>query len=243
MPVTSPDGVEISWERTGDGPPVLLVHGFGSSAAGNWAQTGWVRALTEAGRTAIAVDLRGHGASGKPRTPAEYRLELLVADLVSVLDAAEVEAADVLAYSMGGLVGLELARRHPSRVRRIVVGGTGAHEAFAQVGPGEARAFAERGVEPADPVAREVLAMTAAPGNEPAVLAACVEGLAGARPDAEVPAAALVVAGSRDSIADSAAALAAALGAQWVTVPDRDHRTAVSARSFKRAALDFLAAE
>lgn len=237
------DGVELAWQRTGDGPPVLLVHGFGSDAAANWDRTGWVRAIADAGRCALAVDLRGHGASGKPHDPAAYALELLVADLVAVLDAAGTEVVDVLTYSMGGLVGLELARRHPARVRRVVVAGLGAREAFAGIGPGEARSLVEQGGEPADPVAREVVAMSSAPGNDPSALAACVEGLAGTRPDSEVPAPVLVVAGSRDAVADSAAELGAALGAQFVLVPDRDHRNAVSARLFKRSALEFLAAE
>ena len=53
-------------------PPVLLVHGFASSAEHNWRQPGWLDLLADCGRETIAVDLPGHGRAPRPADPAGY---------------------------------------------------------------------------------------------------------------------------------------------------------------------------
>ena len=64
--------------------PVLLVHGFASSAEHNWRQPGWVDLLQEGGREVIAVDLLGHGNSPHPTSPADYdTVESRVADEIA----------------------------------------------------------------------------------------------------------------------------------------------------------------
>jgi len=55
------DGVEIAYETAGEGPPILLIHGFASTGRVNWWDTGWVKTLTGAGRRVIIFDDRGHG--------------------------------------------------------------------------------------------------------------------------------------------------------------------------------------
>ena len=59
------DGVEIAYEVAGEGPPVLLIHGFASTGRVNWWDTGWVKTLVNAGHKVITFDHRGHGASEK----------------------------------------------------------------------------------------------------------------------------------------------------------------------------------
>jgi alpha-beta hydrolase superfamily lysophospholipase len=54
-------------------PPVLLVHGFASSAEHNWRQPGWLDLLADCGRETIAVDLPGHGTAPRPADPADYQ--------------------------------------------------------------------------------------------------------------------------------------------------------------------------
>ena len=72
-------GVEIAYETTGEGPPILLIHGFASNGRVNWWDTGWVKTLVEAGRRVITFDHRGHGHSEKlydsaaPSSPASPR--------------------------------------------------------------------------------------------------------------------------------------------------------------------------
>ncbi len=68
-------------------PPVLAVHGFASSAAGNWQRTGHLDALTAAGRTVIAPDLRGHGESDRPHRTDAYTLPAVLGDLVAAVQA------------------------------------------------------------------------------------------------------------------------------------------------------------
>ncbi len=60
----APDGVEISYEVVGEGPPVLLLHGFTSDAMTNWVRTGIVYALVTASFQTMMYDARGHGKSG-----------------------------------------------------------------------------------------------------------------------------------------------------------------------------------
>ena len=102
-------------------PPLLLLHGFMQSMA-DWAGAGYVKAL---GRdySLILLDARGHGASDKPHSVAEYGMELLVADLVAVLDALAMPRVHCLGYSFGGWVGFGAARYAPQRLCSLAIGG------------------------------------------------------------------------------------------------------------------------
>ena len=78
---TASDGVPLAFERVGEGPPVVLVHGFGSSRHQNWKSTGWYGSLTEAGFGVVAMDCRGHGESDKPHDPAFYGHDRMAEDV------------------------------------------------------------------------------------------------------------------------------------------------------------------
>jgi pimeloyl-ACP methyl ester carboxylesterase len=67
------DGVTIHYEVFGDGPPIVLVHGFASSLKDNWVQTGWVKRLESAGRRVVALDCRGHGGATSRATRRRTR--------------------------------------------------------------------------------------------------------------------------------------------------------------------------
>lgn len=217
--------------------PVLLLHGFGTDFDMNWRATGWTRALESAGRRVIGPDLRGHGASDKPRESAFYLPEHFVADLLAMLDELGVERVDVVGYSMGSRLGWELAATAPRRVRRVVLGGFGPVNAFARTDlsdPGS-------GDSPFDRVYRTVAAL---PGNDPAALAACARGQA-SRPFTADPllegVPLLLVSGARDDLAEGAEGLAERCGGAFAEVPGRDHGNAVSSRGFRETAVDFLA--
>ena len=121
MPYADNRGVRIHYEVEGDGPPLLLHHGFTLSLE-EWRQFGYVDALKRDYRL-ILVDGRGHGASDKPHEPAAYALELRAGDVFSVLDALGVQRTHYLGYSMGGRIGLQVASRAPARLLSLMVGG------------------------------------------------------------------------------------------------------------------------
>jgi 2-succinyl-6-hydroxy-2,4-cyclohexadiene-1-carboxylate synthase len=110
-------GVSLNVEGAGDGPPLVLLHGFTGRAA-TWRPV--VDSLG-AGRRTVAVDLLGHGDADAPADPARYRMEECVADLIAVLDALDLARIDLLGYSMGGRVALHLAAAAPERVRALVL--------------------------------------------------------------------------------------------------------------------------
>ena len=89
--------------------PVLLLHGFTTSAQRTWQEPGWVDLLTEAGREVIALDLLGHGEAPKPHDPAEYDM---VEQLVE--DALPAGPIDGVGYSAGARILLVLASRNPT---------------------------------------------------------------------------------------------------------------------------------
>jgi pimeloyl-ACP methyl ester carboxylesterase len=102
-------------------PPVLLVHGFASSAEHNWRQPGWLDLLADCGRETIAVDLPGHGTARRPADPADYReVEAHVAAAVEGR-----EPLDAIGFSAGAHVLLRLAADQPHRFRRLALLGIG----------------------------------------------------------------------------------------------------------------------
>jgi 3-oxoadipate enol-lactonase len=101
----------------GEGPPVLLVHGWMFPSDLNWLHS-YAR-LERAGYRVLAMDLRGHGRG--LRSSAPFRLTDCADDAAGVLAEIGVRSATVVGYSMGGPVVALLARRHPERVAGIVL--------------------------------------------------------------------------------------------------------------------------
>jgi pimeloyl-ACP methyl ester carboxylesterase len=110
------DGLLIYYELHGEGPPLVLLHGglltielgFGDVLA----------ALAERHKV-VAIELQGHGRTAD--IDRSMSLERLADDVAQVLTEVAVDRADVVGFSLGGLVTVELARRHPERVRRLVL--------------------------------------------------------------------------------------------------------------------------
>ena len=139
---------QLYWESTGEGPPVLLVMGLGLSG-GAWWRT--VETLSRSFRV-ITFDNRGVGRS-RGLTPA-YTTEALADDAAAVLDALEIEAANVYGLSLGGMVAQQIALRHPSRVRSLVLGATTPGGRRAQLADEEVMAFfTSRGTLPREEAA------------------------------------------------------------------------------------------
>jgi pimeloyl-ACP methyl ester carboxylesterase len=241
------DGLELAFLDQGQGEPIVLVHGFASTAEVNWVHPGWVATLTGAGRRVIALDNRGHGASGKPHDPAAYHTTRMAADVRALLDHLEIGRADVMGYSMGARITAFFALAHPARLRRAVLGGLGIHLVD---GVGLPESIAQALEAPAladvrDPTARTFRAFAEQTRSDLAALAACIRGSRQTltrEQAAAIRAPTLVAVGSKDAIAGSARELAALLPAgQALAIPGRDHMLAVGDKVFKAAAVSFLA--
>jgi pimeloyl-ACP methyl ester carboxylesterase len=244
MPEFDSDGVRLRYMALGpdSARPIVLVHGFCSDYELNWVGSRWQETLLGAGWRVLGLDCRGHGHSEKPHDPAAYRLRIMAADVVRLLDHLDADFADYLGYSMGARIGLEVAARHGERVGRAVLGGLGPIQ-----GAGKAEAIARRmrGDDSVhDPVAETFYTFAAArPINDLEALACCILGMQEDQPpdlaSIEVPLA--LMAGDKDPIARGAPELAEQIpGAGYVPIEGRDHMNAVPARQFKSAALDFL---
>jgi 2-succinyl-6-hydroxy-2,4-cyclohexadiene-1-carboxylate synthase len=107
----------LNVECGGNGPALLLLHGFTGSVA-TWQPH--LEAFHAHCRT-IAVDLLGHGHSDSPVEPERYRMERCIADLLALLDQLDVERTGVLGYSMGARVALHLAAAAPGRVGALIL--------------------------------------------------------------------------------------------------------------------------
>ncbi|MDF2979130.1 MAG: putative hydrolase [Actinomycetospora sp.] len=127
--VALPD-ITLSVLDAGEGPAVVLLHGFPDRATMWRAQ---IEALVAAGYRVIAPDLRGFGDSDRPEDVASYRIRHAVADVLALLDAGGVERAAVVGHDFGSVVGWALAMRS-DRVTRYAALAVGHPEAFRGAG-------------------------------------------------------------------------------------------------------------
>ena len=111
--------IELGAEVFGDGPPLVLLHGFTGSAAA-WGDL--ARRLA-ARRRVIAFDLPGHGASPAPRDPTDARLPQVADALVRALASLGVRDADWIGYSLGARTALHVAVAHPEAVKSLILEG------------------------------------------------------------------------------------------------------------------------
>jgi pimeloyl-ACP methyl ester carboxylesterase len=242
----SHDGVEIAFLDEGEGEPIVLVHGFASTAAVNWVHPGWVATLTRAGRRVIALDNRGHGASTKLYDPAAYHSAVMAEDVRVLLDHLGLGAVDMMGYSMGARITAFLALAHPQRLRKAVFGGLGIHLVD---GVGLPESIAEALEAPSlaavhEPQARTFRAFAEHTRSDLAALAVCIRGsrqTLSRRQVASLRTPVLVAVGGKDTVAGSAGELAALLPhGRALDIPGRDHMLAVGDKAFKAAVLAFL---
>jgi 3-oxoadipate enol-lactonase len=119
MPLADTGEVQLSYERSGSGPPLLLIMGM-SGTFSHWAEP-FLEGLRSSFEV-IVYDHRGVGESG----PLEGELTIvqLARDAAGLLEALELESVHVLGISMGGMVAQELALAHPERIRTLALGCT-----------------------------------------------------------------------------------------------------------------------
>jgi pimeloyl-ACP methyl ester carboxylesterase len=112
------NGVKLRYIVHGDGPPVILLHGFAANAEM------WNTVAGELSKRyrVIAMDCRGHGKSDKPHDPNLYGREM-IEDVVRLMDHLKIEKAHVVGYSMGAEIAGHLMIAHPDRLLSVTLGG------------------------------------------------------------------------------------------------------------------------
>jgi pimeloyl-ACP methyl ester carboxylesterase len=235
MPRVDNKGVSILYRVEGNGPPLVLLHGFTDSGE-TWYERGYVAALQPKYRL-VVIDARGHGQSDKPHDPQSYTPENLASDIIAVLDDLGIKSAAYWGYSRGGWTGFALARHALDRVACFVIGGASASTALpfaAAPGKEDPLITAFRGGPDAiinkhwgeewmtPPLRKRLLA------SDTAALIACQqqrlisEGFSDVVGKITVPT--LIYAGSADPIYNPARQTASEiLGAQFISLPDLNH--------------------
>ena len=246
MPSFKNGDVEIAYLDEGEGEPIVLVHGFAATKEVNWVQPEWFSTLNRAGRRAIALDNRGHGASSKLYDPAAYHTAAMADDVRALLDNLNIERADIMGYSMGARIAAFLTVKHPERVRSAILGGLGVR-LVEGVGLPEsiAEALEANSVDDVqDATGRMFRAFAEQTRSDLQALAACIRGSRQTltREDVgAIRAPVLIAVGTEDLVAGSAQALAALIpGARALDIPERDHMLAVGDKIYKAGVIDFL---
>jgi pimeloyl-ACP methyl ester carboxylesterase len=219
-------------------PPVLLVHGFASSAEHNWRHPGWLDLLADCGRETIAIDLPGHGTAPKPADPAGYQgVEAHVAAAVEGR-----EPLDAIGFSAGAHVLLRLAADQPGTFRRLALLGIG--RGVLEPADPEPIVAALTGEPDPENVSGMVFRRLAdGPGNDRAALIAFLR-----RPQrpltpadlARIPARVLVVLGEQDPAGPGDGLVAALPDARLVTLRGVDHFGTPADVRCMQAVLGFL---
>lgn len=218
-------------------PPVVLVHGFGTSFELTWVHNGWVDLLADEGRPVIGVDLLGHGQAPKPTDPAAYD------DLGGrVRDALPEEPVDAIGFSLGAKTLLQVAAAEPSRFRSLIVAGVGSN--LFQPSDHTAMIEAVRtGDDGGSPALRYFAGLADLPGNDREALAACMTN-GGGRVTAEqlgaIACPVLVVLGDQDFTGPADPLVEALPDATFVELARTDHAKTPKSFAFIDAALDFL---
>jgi pimeloyl-ACP methyl ester carboxylesterase len=222
------NGIPIRYQVSGRGTSVVLLHGFGETLE-SWQRAGVVQLLSPHFRV-IAMDVRGHGSSGKPHAAGSYGREL-ARDVIRLLDQHGAAKAHVVGYSMGALIALDVAAFHQERVLSLAVGGTGWPE------PDVLGDFRQQ----AAALEQDTLPMRE--GEDRKALAALLRDLR-VLSDAEVrriasPVLALI--GANDRFMSDVQRLSHAVpGTKVVVIPDANHATAMNHPKFGEALVAWL---
>ncbi|ENN93600.1 alpha/beta fold hydrolase [Bartonella bovis] len=240
------DGLRFAYREEGKGIPILLIHGFGSSAWVNWYATGWFRSLVEAGYRVIALDNRGHGDSVKSYDSLFYTPQAMASDAVKLLQYLELPKAHIMGYSMGARISAFMALLYPTYVHSVIFGGLGIGMV---TGGGDWKPVAEA------LLAEDSSTITNARGlmfrkfvdqtkSDRRALAACITTSAQKLTESDVQKIkqpALVAVGSLDDISGAAEPLIALLPhGEALHIPGRDHMLAVGDQVYKKGVIDFL---
>ncbi|GAB3957424.1 alpha/beta fold hydrolase [Actinoallomurus acanthiterrae] len=116
------DGAKLAYRELGDGRPVVLIHGYFSTATVNWIRYGHAAAIAARGHRVIMPDLRGHGDSAKPHAPSAYPPDVLADDGFALIDHLGLTDYDLGGYSLGARTTVRMLARGATPRRTILAG-------------------------------------------------------------------------------------------------------------------------
>jgi len=226
------DGLELAYRETGEGRPLVLLHGFAATAL-QWLDHGPAAALAEQGNRVILPDLRGHGDSARPHDPACYPPDVLADDGLALINQLGLDDYDLGGYSLGARIALRMLVRG-ARPARAIVAGQGLAAVSSAVNGGTNRrvltALANGDTfDPRSPDAEAAHWITYL-GGDPRALLQVLDSLIATPDEAlrQVQTPTLIVVGNQDHAHASAEALAAVLpNARFTRVPG-DHWSALT---------------
>ncbi|MGE3143573.1 MAG: alpha/beta fold hydrolase [Hyphomonadaceae bacterium] len=244
------DGVGIYYETHGQGPVILLTHGY-SATSQMWQ--GQIDSLAKTYKL-ILWDMRGHGQSDAPEDESLYSEEKTVGDIAALLDAEDVQSAVIGGLSLGGYMTLAFRRAHPARAKALLIIDTGpgfksdeAREGWNAYARKTAARFEEEGLAPLAEMSKEMamskhrsaLGLARAGRN---MLTQKDARIINSLPEITQPS--LVIVGAEDKPFLNATDYMAAKipGAQKIVVPKAGHAVNIDQpAAFNKAVLDFLA--
>lgn len=241
----SRDGLELAYRELGVGRPLVLIHGYFSTAMVNWVRYGHAAKIAARGYRVVMPDLRGHGDSARPHDALFYPRDVLADDGLALVEHLELTDYDLGGYSLGARTTVRMLVRGATPKRALIAGmglegilhtgGRGSHfrDILTNLGKhkqGSAEWMAE--------------AFMKTVGGDPVALLHVLDTFEDTPREAlariEIPT--LVLTGAEDDDNGSAAALAAALPkGRYVVVPG-NHMSAVTKPELGAAMADFLAA-
>jgi len=243
------NGVNLHYETHGQGPVLLMSHGF-SATSSMWR--GQVEPLSK-DHTLVLWDMRGHGQSDYPADPAAYSEAATVSDMAAILDAVGAKSAIIGGLSLGGYMSLAFHLRHPGRTEALLIIDTGpgfkkdeARAAWNERAHQTAGRFDAEGLAP---LAKGTAERAQSRHRDATGLAHAARGMLTRRdagvinslPDIRVPS--LVLVGSRDTpfLAATDYMAAKIAGSTKVVIDDAGHAANIDQpEAFNRAVLAFL---
>ncbi|MEM7461107.1 MAG: alpha/beta hydrolase [Pseudomonadota bacterium] len=238
--------LELSYVERGEGDTILLVHGFASTKEVNWVNTGWVKLLAHSGYHVIAFDNRGHGGSTKSLSQADYSLDRMAEDALSLLRYLEVEKTHVMGYSLGARIAASMAGKAPEEISRVVFSGNGYNMIEGGFDSTEIRdgLLAPSMEDVSTVIGQEFRKFAESTGSDLNALAACIMGARDFLPRElfeNIHNEVLIAIGSEDNVAVDGQRLAEIMpNAVYREIPGRNHMNAVGDRVHKQLVVDFL---
>lgn len=237
------DGTRLAYQETGEGRPLVLIHGYMGRGA-HWVKSGIARRLAERGHRVIMPDMRGHGDSAKPHDAASYPPDVLADDGLALIRHLGLTGYDLAGYSLGGRTVARILARGAAP-RRAVIGGQGLDAILHAAGRGGQyrRVLGGLGTWERGTPEREMEDWLLAEDGDPVallrVLGSFVNTMAGEL--AAVTAPVLVLTGTDDRHNETAKALASAFPhGKYAELPG-GHLTAMRSPEFEKALTGFLA--